>query len=84
MSLSERVAELNDCRENKQGRYILYWMQMFKRVRDNDALNFAIQLANERDLPLVVYEGLKFYYPWAERSHPHFHSRRRRREACRV
>jgi len=65
MTLSERVAELNDCRENKQGRYILYWMQMFKRVRDNDALNFAIQLANERDLPLVVYEGLKFYYPWA-------------------
>jgi deoxyribodipyrimidine photo-lyase len=54
MSLSERVAELNDCRENKQGRYVLYWMQMFKRVRDNDALNFAIQLANERDLPLVV------------------------------
>ena len=38
---------------------------MFKRVDDNDALNFAIEQANERDLPLVVYEGLKYYYPWA-------------------
>lgn len=38
---------------------------MYKRVDDNDALNFAIQQANERELPLVVYEGLKFYYPWA-------------------
>ena len=38
---------------------------MFKRVDDNDALNFAIDQANERNLPLVVYEGLKYYYPWA-------------------
>jgi len=65
MSLSQRVSQLNDCYDNQQGRYVLYWMQMFKRVDDNDALNFAIQQANERDLPLVVYEGLKFYYPWA-------------------
>ena len=40
-------------------------MQMFKRASHNHALNFAIQMANERQLPLVVYEGLKFYYPWA-------------------
>ena len=65
MNLSQRVSQLNDLPDNRQGRYVLYWMQMFKRVDDNDALNFAIQQANERDLPLVVYEGLKFYYPWA-------------------
>ena len=65
MSLSQRVSQLNKHQDNRQGRYVLYWMQMFKRVQDNDALNFAIQQANERDLPLVVYEGLKFYYPWA-------------------
>src|SRR6185369_14672735 len=40
-------------------------MQMFKRASHNYALNFAIQMANERRLPLVVYEGLQFYYPWA-------------------
>lgn len=65
MNLSQRVSQLNNLPDNQQGRYVLYWMQMFKRVDDNDALNFAIQQANERDLPLVVYEGLKFYYPWA-------------------
>ena len=65
MDLSSRVTKLNDARENKKGRYVLYWMQIFKRASHNYALNFAIQNANERGLPLVVYEGLKFYYPWA-------------------
>jgi deoxyribodipyrimidine photo-lyase len=65
MNLSQRVSQLNTLPDNQQGRYVLYWMQMFKRISDNDALNFAIKQANERDLPLVVYEGLKFYYPWA-------------------
>jgi deoxyribodipyrimidine photo-lyase len=40
-------------------------MQMFKRASHNYALNFAIQIANQRNLPVVVYEGLKYYYPWA-------------------
>ncbi len=63
--ISERVQILNDKPANNQGNYILYWMQMFKRTEFNHALNFAIGQANERRLPLVVYEGLKFYYPWA-------------------
>lgn len=65
MDLSSRVTQLNQTKENTKGRYILYWMQIFKRASHNYALNFAIQMANERQLPLVVYEGLKFYYPWA-------------------
>jgi deoxyribodipyrimidine photo-lyase len=40
-------------------------MQMFKRATHNYALNFAVNMANERNLPLVVYEGLTFNYPWA-------------------
>ena len=63
--ISERVQLLNDKPENNDGKYVLYWMQMFKRSNYNHALNFAIEQANERKLPLVVYEGLKFYYPWA-------------------
>lgn len=63
--ISERVQLLNDKSANNDGKYILYWMQMFKRTSHNHALNFAIEQANERKLPLVVYEGLKFYYPWA-------------------
>lgn len=62
---SDRVTSLNNAQENTKGEYVLYWMQMFKRASHNYALNFAIQMANERGLPVVVYEGLKFYYPWA-------------------
>ena len=68
--ISERVQLLNDKPANNDGKYVLYWMQMFKRAEYNHALNFAIREANERKLPLVVYEGLKYYYPWAsERIH---------------
>ena len=63
--LNERVQLLNHKSAKTGGKYILYWMQMFKRTTHNHALNFAINQANERKLPLVVYEGLKFYYPWA-------------------
>ena len=63
--ISERVQLLNEKSANNDGKYILYWMQMFKRTSHNHALKFAIEQANERELPLVVYEGLKFYYPWA-------------------
>ncbi len=63
--ISERVQLLNDKSANNDGRYVLYWMQMFKRATHNHALNYAVEQANERRLPLVVYEGLKFYYPWA-------------------
>ncbi len=63
--ISERITLLNDKPENKKAKYVLYWMQMFKRTSHNHALKFAIEQANERKLPLVVYEGLKYYYPWA-------------------
>jgi deoxyribodipyrimidine photo-lyase len=65
MQINERVRQLNDRRINTGGHYVLYWMQMYKRVDDNHALNWAIEKANELKLPLVVYEGLKHYYPWA-------------------
>lgn len=63
--IGERIQLLNDKPENGNARYVLYWMQMYKRAMHNSALNFAIESANERKLPLVVYEGLKYYYPWA-------------------
>ena len=63
--INERVVQLNEAEQNPDARYVLYWMQMFKRVDNNHALIFAIRKANELQLPLVVYEGLKYYYPWA-------------------
>lgn len=65
MHIDERVTRLNDKPVNSKARYVLYWMQMYKRAHANHALDFAIEQANELDLPLVVYEGLKYYYPWA-------------------
>jgi len=38
---------------------------MYKRIGYNHALTWSIRKANELKLPLVVYEGLKYYYPWA-------------------
>ena len=65
MRINERVVALNDKPVNANARYVLYWMQMFKRVDNNHALIWAIRKANELKLPLVVYEGLKYFYPWA-------------------
>ena len=63
--ITERIELLNDKTANNNGKYVLYWMQIFKRATNNHALKFAIEQANERKLPLVVYEALKYYYPWA-------------------
>ncbi len=63
--IDERVQLLNEKTPANEGRYVLYWMQMAKRAEFNHALAFAIREANARRLPVVVYEGLKYYYPWA-------------------
>lgn len=65
MRINERVVQLNERAINPRARYVLYWMQMYKRVDNNHALIYAIRRANALKLPLVVYEGLKYYYPWA-------------------
>lgn len=49
----------------KDAKFVLYWSQMNRRVDSNHALAYAAQLANERKLPLLVYEGLTCSYPYA-------------------
>lgn len=60
-----RIRWLNDRPFNPQGRYVLYWAQMFRRLHANHALDHALALAEEHRKPLVVYEALKLNYPWA-------------------
>ena len=60
-----RTRLLNQKSIHEGARYVLYWMQVYKRATHSFALNKAIEAANALQLPLVVYEGLKFYYPWA-------------------
>jgi len=48
------------------GEFVLYWMQgVALRARNNAALNFAVEQANELRLPVQVYQGLRPDYPWA-------------------
>lgn len=47
--------------------YVLYWMQVYRRLDYNHALDHVLNLAVEWKKPLVVYEGLRLDYPWANR-----------------
>jgi len=67
-----RVRTANDRPFNPKGRYVLYWAQMFRRLHSNHALDHASALAAEHKTPLVVYEGLKLNYPWANARHHTF------------
>jgi deoxyribodipyrimidine photo-lyase len=43
------------------GEFVLYWMQASHRAQENWALNYAIEEANLRGLPVVVFFGLTEY-----------------------
>ncbi len=63
--MERRVKALNGRPVKEQADYVLYWAQMNRRADSNHALAYAIQLANERRLPVLVYEGLTCTYPYA-------------------
>jgi deoxyribodipyrimidine photo-lyase len=63
-----RIHFLNE-RKRDGGDYVLYWMQASQRTRLNHALEFAVEQANERDLPLRVCFGLMDDYPEANERH---------------
>lgn len=62
-----RLRRLNKARINGSGDYVLYWMQAYRRLDRNHALDYACRCALELDRPLVVFEGLRLDYPWASR-----------------
>jgi len=73
MTIPEARIRLANARSfNPSGRYVLYWMQAFRRLRCNHALDHALRLSADLKAPLVVYEGLKLYYPWASHRHHAF------------
>ncbi len=47
------------------GDYVLYWMQINRRLHYNFALEYAVAYANKLERPLVILEGLACDYPWA-------------------
>jgi deoxyribodipyrimidine photo-lyase len=67
-----RLRHLNDARIAPSGDYVLYWIQIYRRLERNHALDYALRCAGELGKPLVVYEGLRIDYPWASRRHHRF------------
>jgi deoxyribodipyrimidine photo-lyase len=63
--MHERARRLNPAPVSPRGEYVLYWCQMNRRAEANQALDFAVDLANELHLPVLFYEGLTYAYPYA-------------------
>ena len=63
--MNERVRALNDAALRPAAEYVLYWSQMNRRVDSKHALGYAIERANELNLPVLFYEGLTCTYPFA-------------------
>ncbi|MFZ0614816.1 MAG: deoxyribodipyrimidine photo-lyase [Desulfobacterales bacterium] len=66
-----RIHPLNQ-KEMTAGDYVLYWMQQSQRAEENHALEYAVELANHLDLPVVVAFGLTSGYPEANLRHYRF------------
>jgi len=62
---TSRLRTLNDAPPNAQGRFVIYWMTMSRRLHHNFALDHAIDRAAEWRLPLLVLETLRVDYPYA-------------------
>ena len=68
MNFEGRVHILRDL-PIKNGEYVLYWMQATQRAEHNHALCYAIKLADENNLPLIVFFGIDETYPEANLRH---------------
>ncbi|MBM9591500.1 deoxyribodipyrimidine photolyase [Leptospira sp. 201903075] len=66
----ERIRLCNQKPIQTNGKYILYWMQAYRRFDSNHAFAYAVTLAKKQNKELIVYEGLRSDYPWnSERIH---------------
>jgi deoxyribodipyrimidine photo-lyase len=64
----ERIRPLNNETEKSRD-YILYWMQASQRAEYNHALEYAVDEANKKNKPLVVFFGLTEKFPEANERH---------------
>ena len=68
----ERITIRQEGDVERQGNYVLYWMQAAQRAQHNQALEYAIQQANDRGLPVAVLFCVVDHYPEASRRHYDF------------
>lgn len=67
-----RVQAMYTGQTNPNPKYVLYWMQQSQRIHFNHALNRAIEIANQRKLPLLVLFVLNPNYKEANQRHYQF------------
>ncbi len=65
----ERIWRRKGGDETPSGNYVLYWMQQSQRVEGNHALEYAIEAANARGLPVLIGFGLSPRFPGAKPEH---------------
>ncbi len=68
----QRIRMLKEGDPRGGGAYVLYWMQAAKRAHGNHALEYAIDRANELDLPLACVFGMTDAFPDGNARHYHF------------
>ncbi|MFO7814855.1 MAG: deoxyribodipyrimidine photo-lyase [Halanaerobiales bacterium] len=56
----------------KNNKYIIYWMQSAQRVKENPALDYAANKANDLEVPLIVFFNLSDQFPEANYRHYYF------------
>ncbi len=62
---TQRVFKRNSKQPNPEGEYVLYWMQINRRLHYNFALEYAVEWANKIDKPLLILEAFSCDYLWA-------------------
>ncbi len=58
-----RVRVLNGRSLERNGRYVLCWLQQALRARDNPVIDAAVRLGNALEVPVLVYHGVREDYP---------------------
>ena len=72
LSQSPRVTVRRPGLPEKDAKCIVYWMQRSERALDNPALDIAIEVANELNLPVIVYFSAISNFPSANLRHYYF------------
>lgn len=62
---SERIQILNDCNIATEGDYVLYWMVAARRLHYNASLQRAVELAQDLEKPLLVFEAISTRHKYA-------------------
>ncbi|MEM9941194.1 MAG: FAD-dependent oxidoreductase [Planctomycetota bacterium] len=70
--LEERVRIVREIPDSPDPEFIVYWMRNAVRTDENPALEVACQLANQFDVPLLVYHALSEHYRYASDRHHQF------------